>query len=100
MKSQLKGTRKIKKWKSVGFVAVVAGFLFSILAHAGDAPVTPSLAWVEGRGDTPVLEAINAACKKAPPSYWIWDGIHPTYSGHQIMADEWERVVRGFWPND
>lgn len=23
------------------------------------------------------------------PSYWIWDGIHPTPAGHQSMADLW-----------
>src|SRR6185312_12989113 len=22
------------------------------------------------------------ACAKAPAEYWIWDGVHPTYSGH------------------
>ena len=21
--------------------------------------------------------------------YWAADGVHPTYSGHQLMADEW-----------
>jgi len=40
----------------------------------------------------------NEACKRAPADYWIWDGIHPTYSGHQLMADEWVRTVREFWP--
>ena len=43
----------------------------------------------------PVFEA---ACQKAPAEHWIWDGVHPTYSGHQLMADEWERTVRAFWP--
>ena len=33
------------------------------------------------------------ACQKAPAEYWIWDGVHPTYNGHQLMADEWERSV-------
>lgn len=42
----------------------------------------------------PVFEA---AAQRAPAVYWIWDGIHPTYSGHQLMADEWVRVVREFW---
>jgi len=32
------------------------------------------------------------AVHRAPVSYWIWDGIHPTYAGHQLMAEEWERV--------
>jgi len=34
------------------------------------------------------------ACRRAPIDYWIWDGVHPTYAGHQLMADEWERVYR------
>jgi lysophospholipase L1-like esterase len=38
------------------------------------------------------------ATKRAPADYWIWDGVHPTYSGHQLMADEWDRVVQAFWP--
>jgi lysophospholipase L1-like esterase len=43
-------------------------------------------------------QAFDAACKRAPVDHWIWDGIHPTYSGHQIMADEWTRTVRDFRP--
>lgn len=39
----------------------------------------------------------NDAIKRAPADYWIWDHVHPTYRGHQLMADEWERVVREFW---
>jgi lysophospholipase L1-like esterase len=42
----------------------------------------------------PVFEA---AAKRAPADYWVWDNVHPTYRGHQLMADEWERVVREFW---
>lgn len=38
------------------------------------------------------------AAKRAPAEYWIWDGVHPTYSGHQLMADEWVRTVRATWP--
>jgi lysophospholipase L1-like esterase len=37
----------------------------------------------------------DAACRKAPARYWLWDGVHPTYSGHQLMADEWIRTVAG-----
>ena len=37
------------------------------------------------------------AAKRAPADYWIWDTVHPTYRGHQLMADEWERTVREFW---
>ncbi len=39
----------------------------------------------------------DEAVKRAPADYWIWDNVHPTYRGHQLMADEWERVVREFW---
>ncbi len=39
----------------------------------------------------------DEAVKRAPADYWIWDNVHPTYRGHQLMADEWERVVRDFW---
>jgi lysophospholipase L1-like esterase len=42
--------------------------------------------------------AFDAACAKAPPDYWIWDGIHPTYAGHGIMAKEWLRIVNERWP--
>lgn len=43
-------------------------------------------------------KAFDEACRRAPADYWIWDGVHPTYSGHQIMADEWLRAVRDAWP--
>jgi lysophospholipase L1-like esterase len=36
------------------------------------------------------------AAKRAPAEYWIWDGVHPTYSGHQLMADEWIRVIKSY----
>jgi lysophospholipase L1-like esterase len=39
----------------------------------------------------------DEAAKRAPADYWIWDSVHPTYRGHQLMADEWERVVREQW---
>ena len=42
--------------------------------------------------------AFDRAIEKAPADHWIWDGVHPTYSGHQIMADEWVRAVREKWP--
>lgn len=39
----------------------------------------------------------EAAAKRTPADYWIWDGIHPTYSGHQLMADEWIRTYMAFY---
>lgn len=40
----------------------------------------------------------DEACKRAPTEYWIWDGVHPTYAGHQLIADEWVRVASQTWP--
>jgi len=39
----------------------------------------------------------DEAAKRAPHAYWIWDGIHPTFAGHQLMADEWRRTYRSFY---
>ena len=39
----------------------------------------------------------DEAAKRTPADYWIWDSVHPTYRGHQLVADEWERAVREFW---
>ncbi len=39
-------------------------------------------------------EVFDNACKKAPADYWIWDGIHPTVAGHELLAKEWiKRVI-------
>jgi len=46
----------------------------------------------------PFQAVFDDACRRAPTSHWIWDGIHPTYAGHQIMADAWVRVVRELPP--
>jgi lysophospholipase L1-like esterase len=40
----------------------------------------------------------DEAAKRATADYWVWDRVHPTYRGHQIMADEWEHAVRARWP--
>jgi lysophospholipase L1-like esterase len=37
------------------------------------------------------------AFQRAPVTYWIWDGIHPTYAGQQLLADEWQRAYRAFY---
>lgn len=28
------------------------------------------------------------------PSYWLWDGIHPTAAGHRRMANLWKKKVK------
>ena len=44
-------------------------------------------------------KTFDDAVRRAPADYWIWDGVHPTYSGHQLMADEWVRTVKATWPS-
>lgn len=38
-------------------------------------------------------KAFEEAAERAPADYWIWDTIHPTYSGHQVMAEAWEKTL-------
>ena len=42
-------------------------------------------------------QAFEAAVRRAPAEYWLWDGVHPTYPGHHVMAEEWVRAVTGFY---
>jgi lysophospholipase L1-like esterase len=43
-------------------------------------------------------KVFDDACKRAPAEYWVWDGVHPTYAGNQLIADEWVRVAATTWP--
>ncbi len=31
----------------------------------------------------------DALCEKAEPSYWLFDGVHPTYAGHEFIKNKW-----------
>ena len=42
----------------------------------------------------PLQKAFEAAVLKAPAQYWIWDGIHPTPAGHELIAREWMNQVK------
>jgi len=48
--------------------------------------------------DVKFQKTFDDATQRAAADYWIWDGVHPTYSGHQLMADEWIRTVKAYWP--
>jgi lysophospholipase L1-like esterase len=41
--------------------------------------------------DYPAL--FEKAAQKASIDYWIWDGVHPTVFGHELMAREWIKQV-------
>lgn len=34
-------------------------------------------------------EMFEEACKKAPASYWLMDGVHPTAMGHELIKRAW-----------
>lgn len=42
----------------------------------------------------PFQEVFDKAMLDAPASYWIPDGIHPSISGSQLMADEWLKTIQ------
>jgi lysophospholipase L1-like esterase len=41
--------------------------------------------------------AFDEAMKQAPAEHWSWDGVHPTYAGHGLMAREWTKTVSKAW---
>jgi len=41
----------------------------------------------------PLQKVFNNAVSRAPAEYWMWDGIHPTYSGHELITKEWLKQV-------
>ena len=41
----------------------------------------------------PLQDKLDAAAKRAPNSYWLWDGVHPTAAGHRLIADEWLKAA-------
>lgn len=43
----------------------------------------------------PLQAAFNEACQCAEASYWLWDGVHPTAAGHELIARQWLSTVLG-----
>ena len=41
----------------------------------------------------PLQKIFNCATSRAAAEYWIWDGIHPAYSGHELITREWLQQV-------
>ncbi|RCW51751.1 SGNH/GDSL hydrolase family protein [Paenibacillus prosopidis] len=41
----------------------------------------------------PLQKVFDEACQRADASYWLWDGVHPTAAGHELIARQWLSVV-------
>ncbi len=41
----------------------------------------------------PYQQVFDRACQKAEAAYWLYDGIHPTAAGHQLMAEAWYQTL-------
>jgi lysophospholipase L1-like esterase len=41
----------------------------------------------------PFQATFDEAVKAAPAEFWLWDGIHPTPSGHALMLQAWREAV-------
>ena len=59
--------------------------------------IVAKLAQKHGAALVKLQKLFDDATIKTADDYWVWDSVHPTYRGHQLMADEWERVVRETW---
>ena len=42
----------------------------------------------------PLQEVFDEALMQAEPSYWIWDGTHPTEAGHALIAREFLKATK------
>lgn len=41
----------------------------------------------------PFQSAFDNALKAAPADFWLWDGVHPSPSGHALMCQAWRETV-------
>lgn len=41
----------------------------------------------------PMQSCFDHACQKASPAHWIYDGIHPTAAGFEVMSRQWIKIV-------
>jgi lysophospholipase L1-like esterase len=41
----------------------------------------------------PLQELFNEAAQRVDAAYWLWDGVHPTAAGHDLIAKQWLTIV-------
>ena len=61
------------------------------------ARIVERLATKHGAAFVRFQKVFDDARKRAPAAHWLYDGIHPTHAGHQLMADEWIRATSSFY---
>ena len=44
----------------------------------------------------PLQEGFDELCRKAPATYWLGDGVHPTTMGHEFIKNAWMKAFRSF----
>lgn len=37
----------------------------------------------------PLQKPFDKAAERREAEYWLWDGVHPTAAGHDLIAEEW-----------
>ncbi len=42
----------------------------------------------------PLQKIFDDACEKAPATYWLRDGVHPTTAGHALIKNEWLKAYK------
>ena len=45
----------------------------------------------------PLQERFLELLQVREAEYWIWDGIHPTVCGHQVIAEQWLKYAGELW---
>ena len=81
LKSAIQGLREY------GVEAVPSDF--TEFVGAGEDRFVGGVAEKHGAVFVPLQERFDAACKLAPPDYWLHDGVHPTSMGHELIARAW-----------
>lgn len=41
----------------------------------------------------PLQAVFEHAALRAQADYWVWDGIHPTVAGHELIVQQWLKMV-------
>ena len=48
----------------------------------------------------PLQAVFDEAKTQREPSYWIWDGTHPTEAGHALIAREFLKATKEIFDAD